>query len=565
MMLYGELPTSPVVFAACDSKYFMDHAGPFIYSADKHKFDVHINVVNPTDEVLSYAALLSSTVSSRVTFTFNDEDVSRFQGDALRAYYACLRFLIAPTILRSCQKLLILDIDCLIMNEFKFPDKPVGFYPRESLPGTVGWEAEGTKVAAGAVYFDETAYDVAAGVASEITQLPLQWFNDQIALSKTFDRVQVVHKEAFRVQGSDVFHHFDESFMDWEFKSGTTIWTGKGPRKYDNVDYLAAKKEYDKLELHLHAIDNVILKPRLDIMFKRNGLTVANSVNEPIREHWKNFVDKLENDVHALVVEAPRWFFNNTICDQVPNVPIYVPHTEKHLFHGTDNCRYYMQTVFPWLFTIDPIGWGGGSKYKYTFDPNGDYPESNAFELMQDYVKKGGTKFKHLQQSRDISELDAESFVLVPLQLPHDETIKYHSNVDVPTMVRSLCEWADNGGMTVVFKGHPVNMGSMVPLMEIIEQYDNVRFVTDYNINDLFEKSCAVYVINSGTGQEAMLHEKPVVCFGRCDYEAAVIQGDIFDPEGTWKQVLGDDFEERTRVYRQWYKWFVNSVTYDTR
>ena len=32
--IYGELPNSPVVYAACDSKYFIDHAAPFVYSAD---------------------------------------------------------------------------------------------------------------------------------------------------------------------------------------------------------------------------------------------------------------------------------------------------------------------------------------------------------------------------------------------------------------------------------------------------------------------------------------------------------------------------------------------------
>ena len=35
--------------------------------------------------------------------------------------------------------------------------------------------------------------------------------------------------------------------MDWEFKDGTTIWTGKGPRKYDNPVYVMKKKEFNRL------------------------------------------------------------------------------------------------------------------------------------------------------------------------------------------------------------------------------------------------------------------------------------------------------------------------------
>jgi len=553
-MIYGELPTSPVVFAACDSKYFLDHAGPFVYSADEQGFDVHIHVVNPTDEVLSYAAILSSTVQVRLTYTFHDVDLTPL-GDNARAYYASTRFMVAPNILEACGKILILDIDCLIMKKFDFPSKPVGFYPRESLPGTTGWEAEGTKVAAGAVYFDREALIASSSVAQELTQLPFQWFNDQIALS--------------RVLGSlpeDKVEHFDSQFMDWEFVEGTAIWTGKGPRKYDNPVYVAEKHKYDRVGDFLDYAKVVILTPRLDIMFKRNGLTVANSVHEPIRQHWANFVQKLSNETpETLIITAPRWFFNKTISQEYfPKATVYVPHVEKAQFGGGDNCLYYMQTVFPWLFTIDPIGWGGGSKYKYSFDPRAVFSDE-PFNELQQYIKEGGTKFKHLQGSRDIDGLVDGGFVLVPLQLPHDETIKYHSNVDVPTMVRAMCEWADNGGMTVVFKGHPVNAGAMVPLMEIIEQYDNVAYVTDYNINDLIKKACAVYVVNSGTGQESMLHEKPVVIFGRCDYEGAVIQGDIFDLEATWQAVLDDDFDRRKRLYRRWFSWFVNSITYDTR
>jgi hypothetical protein len=32
--------------------------------------------------------------------------------------------------------------------------------------------------------------------------------------------------------------------MDWEFIDGTTIWTGKGDRKYSNPKYLSMKKRY---------------------------------------------------------------------------------------------------------------------------------------------------------------------------------------------------------------------------------------------------------------------------------------------------------------------------------
>ena len=53
--MYGEVPTSSVVFAACDSKYFMEHASAFIYSANEICKDVHVHVINPNDDVFSSA------------------------------------------------------------------------------------------------------------------------------------------------------------------------------------------------------------------------------------------------------------------------------------------------------------------------------------------------------------------------------------------------------------------------------------------------------------------------------------------------------------------------------
>ncbi|MBT7350586.1 hypothetical protein HN803_07445, partial [candidate division WWE3 bacterium] len=71
--MYGELPTSPVVMAACDSAYFIEHGPAFVYSADDANQDVHMHVVNPTDEVLALAGVLSATTKmARLTMSFND-------------------------------------------------------------------------------------------------------------------------------------------------------------------------------------------------------------------------------------------------------------------------------------------------------------------------------------------------------------------------------------------------------------------------------------------------------------------------------------------------------------
>ena len=229
----GEMPTSPVVFAACDSKYYMEHAPALVASCDKVGKDLHIHIVNPLPETEALTKKMQDRVSIKYTVTTEEVNLETLFPHEIRAFYASLRFLVAPTILQSARRMLIVDIDCMVMNDFDFPFKPLGYFPRESLPGTVGWEAEGTKVAAGAVYYDADAYHIADQVKDMLKELPYQWFNDQIALSRVFSQVP-----------EDMVHHFDNQFMDWEFIEGTTIWTGKGPRKYDNPTYVNMKKEF---------------------------------------------------------------------------------------------------------------------------------------------------------------------------------------------------------------------------------------------------------------------------------------------------------------------------------
>lgn len=569
---YGEVPSSPAIMAACDSLYFMKFAPAFVGSIAKNtNFNIHLHVVNPTDEVLALACYLNSRVENRVTYTFNDLDLTTLGKDfkvsdvstrpEVRAYYASLRFLVAPYILQHASQLLILDIDCMVMTDFDFPKKPVGYFPREPLPNTVGWEQAGTQCAAGCVYFHKDALNVCNAVADTLGGLELRWFNDQIALNHVISQVP-----------EQLVHPFDGNFMDWEFKEGTTIWTGKGPRKYDNKTYLSKQHAYDDA-----IMDNdqwaVILAPRLDIPFKKFDLVREKTVNEPIREHWKNFIDK-----HVYYgyykVEAPRWMFNNKISKYFKNAKMLVPHVEHHIFKGDQYTYYYMQTVFPWLFTIDSLGWAGGASYISTFDPEAEYNDV-AFVEMQKYISIG-SKFQHLQSKNTNWKGINDDYIIVPLQLPHDETIKYHSDITVPEFVTALCEFADNYGPCpqIVFKGHPVNLASMEPLKEIISKYKNVHYIADGNFHDLVRKSMGMWVLNGGSGQEAMLLEKPVVCFGRCDYALAVVQGDInlmgdmwnkFYPLYASKTIDGNPrWLEQLELYKKWYDWY-DGVTVDVR
>jgi len=226
-IMYGDKPSNSVVFAACDSKYFMDHSVPFIMSSCEAGFKTHIHVVNPTEEVHSLSSLINKLVDGDITYSFEDRDVTPLDSESERAYYACLRFIALPEILSSAKEVLVLDIDCLIMKEFDFPETPCAYFPRPNE------QSEEMKVAAGAVYLTSDALNVAQAIQQTIGGMQLRWFVDQIALSHIFNQVP-----------ENFITKFDNQFMDWEFEEGTCIWTGKGPRKYDNPKYVSRKNYY---------------------------------------------------------------------------------------------------------------------------------------------------------------------------------------------------------------------------------------------------------------------------------------------------------------------------------
>lgn len=229
-MFGGTIPTWKAILVSCDEKYFIEHFPPLAYSAVGAGERIHAHVVNPTQECHGLAKILEEDIGA--TYSFERRDLS---GVDPRTYYACSRFLILPEFLHhGMPEALVLDTDCLIMNEIDwspFENVHAGLFFREALPGTHGWESQGTKIAAGAVYAKRSALEFTIDVRYRITQGPFQWFIDQVALNESYEK----HKDTMS------FYGIPPEFMDWNFVENTTIWTGKGDRKYKDVKYLNAK------------------------------------------------------------------------------------------------------------------------------------------------------------------------------------------------------------------------------------------------------------------------------------------------------------------------------------
>ena len=68
-MIYGELPTKPVVYAACDTKYFVEHAPSLIYSINDIGKDIHIHICDPVEETHKIESILRADLDVDITFS----------------------------------------------------------------------------------------------------------------------------------------------------------------------------------------------------------------------------------------------------------------------------------------------------------------------------------------------------------------------------------------------------------------------------------------------------------------------------------------------------------------
>ncbi len=161
----AEIPDKLCVMASCDQAYLESHAPAFVASNAIAGNSIHIHLMQqPTMRQVNIAKLTSlklryNALARGTHMTFSIETLNIPKGvnsETLRTYYASNRFLVAPQLLSTGCAMYLSDIDSIFMSKMEKLDSDVGLFLRESLPGTVGWEALGTKVAAGLVYYSRS-------------------------------------------------------------------------------------------------------------------------------------------------------------------------------------------------------------------------------------------------------------------------------------------------------------------------------------------------------------------------------------------------------------------------
>lgn len=273
----------------------------------------------------------------------------------------------------------------------------------------------------------------------------------------------------------------------------------------------------------------LIFWPRLDCTFKEGP---CGSHEIPIgdlpvvRQWWHQFLSMLAGDLVAMkyevhIIKKPLWQMKPEDADEYKPDFTYVPHRLPEHFPLPEayGPRYYMQTVLPWLFSISPHGWGARlePEIRGLIDRT-DLPHSDALKIIRQYQVLGFSKFPQAP-SRPYPKKDYALFVC---QLPHDDTIKYFSDVSVFEALERTSDLARAADVPLIVKGHIANPASQRQLLDFAKALGHTTHLDEWNIIDLMRNARAVFSVNSGTTIEAMAMGKLVFRYGEAEYNMVV-------------------------------------------
>ncbi|MEW6733869.1 MAG: hypothetical protein AB1489_21260 [Acidobacteriota bacterium] len=242
------------------------------------------------------------------------------------------------------------------------------------------------------------------------------------------------------------------------------------------------------------------------------------------------FLSILKDTLHSMGHSVVEQFWRG----RDPNPWIYLPQEERDMNadfiiyehksrHQTVNGDlFFMEMYRDGMFTIDTEGWGPHhSAIQSRPDlSNIDIDCAKAFcaSVCNDFLTNG--RSKHPQPPLQSIDSPYKPYIFVPLQLQKDDTIIYDSPLQIIEFVDLVCEWALRSGRKVVFKLHPFCNEETITsrLSQYAQKYQNI-FLSSANIHNLIRESDGILLINSGVGFESLIHGKPVVTFGDCDYK----------------------------------------------
>jgi len=277
-----------------------------------------------------------------------------------------------------------------------------------------------------------------------------------------------------------------------------------------------------------------------------------------VREFLGNVYDYLMSRRDLTLVPRHQWNWRN--CDpRIPNARIVSYHTNAPY---NSNHLHIQEVPLAGRCSMDHQGFAGYSSLATVHTPIEDVSAcisenllaENEKALHHTYVQNNVSKY-----SQTINRVSYDDdYVFVALQIPTD-TVAALAYITGAELVKSVAEHYLGTNTKVRVKRHPYcNSMTVQKTLDALLQAEAIE-ISDASVHDLISGAKAVFTVNSGVGLEALLHSRPVIVTGECDYAYATsAQPKSIDE---LKTILNNDFSFDPARTRKLLHYYVNGYS----
>ena len=194
--------------------------------------------------------------------------------------------------------------------------------------------------------------------------------------------------------------------------------------------------------------------------------------------------------------------------------------------HGKGIARF-KHGYAPGTFTLDPMGYSGFASIVQSgsiMDEVAKVPPAIALtyatSLRNQYLRNNTSKYRQPTHSGRPPD---PGYIFLALQMPRD-TVLSLARANPIDFYTEVLEQSLQLQRRIVVKRHPLCRDEAIEIM--LEEYASREGVTVSNlsINELLPGAERTVVINSGVGFESLIHGRPTLTFGACEYAIATTQ-----------------------------------------
>lgn len=217
---------------------------------------------------------------------------------------------------------------------------------------------------------------------------------------------------------------------------------------------------------------------------------------------------------HSWINQDKKWGYNDELISLYYKLGELVKEypTDKdinityHTHSGPKNNWHIKKGYVPGYLYFDKLGFAAWSELNKEYvEPDIDLKDiAEVSKICDFYIRYNISKGKQ----PEMTEIPKKPYIIVMGQKPGDMVLDL-AYINFPELYEMVKEVYEPLGYNVVFKPHPSDKTGYVKAVK-------------GSIHELIRHSEAVFTVNSGTGFEALLHNKRVFISGDCEYKWVV-------------------------------------------